>query len=195
MKSSIRKKTYIAIYRLLDGVSPLKTDCGLLCGAVCCTSGDGNEGSGGSSSDEMGIYLLPGEEKIFSGDEDDFIWGKLDTDEYEFPESWHGSVYFLGCKNAPFCDRRKRPIQCRTFPLSPYIDENGVFCMILDASPLPYECPLIKDSIPLEHDFVKATYTVWKHLIRDPLIYDLVEMDSQDLREEGIAPVIVYPAC
>ena len=28
-------------------------------------------------------------------------------------------------------------------------------------------------------DFVKATYTVWAHLIRDPLIYDLVEMDSK----------------
>ena len=34
----------------------------------------------------------------------------------------------------------------------------------------------------LNRDFVKATYTVWKHLLRDPLIFDLVEMDSR-LRE------------
>jgi hypothetical protein len=31
----------------------------------------------------------------------------------------------------------------------------------------------------LNPDFVQATYTVWKHLIRDPLIFDLVEMDSE----------------
>lgn len=43
---------------------------------------------------------------------------------------------------------------------------------------LPYECPLIRDDIHLSEAFVKATYTVWSHLLRDPLIYDLVEMDS-----------------
>ena len=31
----------------------------------------------------------------------------------------------------------------------------------------------------LNPDFIKATYTVWKHLLRDPLIFDLVEMDSR----------------
>ena len=44
---------------------------------------------------------------------------------------------------------------------------------------LPYSCPLIEDEIPLNDNFVKATYTVWSHLIRDPLIYDLVDMDSR----------------
>ena len=28
-------------------------------------------------------------------------------------------------------------------------------------------------------------FTVWKHLIKDPLIYDLVEMDSEIRIEEG----------
>ena len=28
-------------------------------------------------------------------------------------------------------------------------------------------------------DFVKATFTVWAHLIRDPYIRDLVELDSR----------------
>ena len=44
---------------------------------------------------------------------------------------------------------------------------------------LPYKCPLLDGNIMLNEDFVKATYTVWAHLIRDPLIYDLVEMDSK----------------
>ena len=34
--------------------------------------------------------------------------------------------------------------------------------------------------------FVKAVHTVWKHLIRDPLIYDLVEYDSSDRNEEEL---------
>ena len=52
-KNIIPKKTYRAIYRLLDSVSPADFDCGQLCGAVCCLS----------ESDDMGIYLLPGEER------------------------------------------------------------------------------------------------------------------------------------
>ena len=39
MKSTIRKNTYKAIYRLLDRVSPVDYDCGTLCGAACCTCG------------------------------------------------------------------------------------------------------------------------------------------------------------
>ena len=45
-KNIIPKKTYRAIYRLLDSVSPADFDCGQLCGAVCCLS----------ESDDMGIY-------------------------------------------------------------------------------------------------------------------------------------------
>ena len=38
---------------------------------------------------------------------------------------------------------------------------------------------MIEEETELDPRFIQATYTVWKHLIRDPLIYDLVEMDSQ----------------
>ena len=55
IKGSTRKRTYRAIYRLLDRVSPVPFDCGMICGSACCTS---------IGEDEMGIYLLPGEEKI-----------------------------------------------------------------------------------------------------------------------------------
>ena len=50
IKSTIRKRTYRAIYRLLDRVSPVDYDCGTLCGAACCMVE--------SEPDmEMGIYL------------------------------------------------------------------------------------------------------------------------------------------
>jgi hypothetical protein len=68
MKSTIRKSTYKAIYRLLDRVSPIDTDCGLLCGAACCTPEKDPD------AEDVGIYLLPGEEKIHSKDDDWLEW-------------------------------------------------------------------------------------------------------------------------
>lgn len=59
MKSMIKKRTWRAIYRLLDHVSPIDGDCGKLCGAACCTSGD-------ESAEDLGIYLYPGEDAIHS---------------------------------------------------------------------------------------------------------------------------------
>ena len=170
MKSTIKKRTYMAIYRLLDKVSPLPYDCGVLCGAVCCCYTDEDE--------ELGIYLLPGEDKVHDRHDSWLTWSAERAEDYDFPESWKGKVYFVKCKTPPECPRSKRPIQCRTFPLAPHIDENGILSLIVNDSELPYQCPLIEEQIELNPEFVKATYTCWKHLIRDPLIYDLVREDS-----------------
>lgn len=185
MKSVIKKRTWKAIYRLLDRVSPIDGDCGKLCGAICCTCGsnDGPKENTGSS-DELGIYLYPGEHKIHNKKDDWLQWSVEPADDYDFPDSWVGPVYFVKCKTPPVCPRNKRPFQCRTYPLSPYLSEDGVLELVYNDEDLPYTCPLIEEEIPLNDDFVKATYTVWSHLIRDPLIYDLVEMDSR-LRDEA----------
>lgn len=199
MKSSINKNTFKAIYRLLDKVSPLDKDCGLLCSAACCTC-DNNEGSEaivpGTSDDadyEMGIYLLPGEEQMFTGDEDWIKWGHMAAEDFEFPESWYGDVYFLECRTAPCCPRKKRPLQCRFYPLTPHIDSRGELWLIYQNTELPYECPLIEARMPLNHSFMKATYTVWRRLLQDPLIYDMVLMDSEYRIEDGLPIEIVYP--
>jgi len=184
MKSSIRKKTYQAIYRLLDKVSPLDSDCGILCNSACCCGGDNSNSTGDAEDNasdlEIGMYLLPGEEKLFTRKEDWLLWNIEQAEDYDFPESWRGKVYFVKCKNAPGCVRELRPIQCRTFPLQPHITKEGVFQLILHSGELRYQCPLIEKKIPLEDRFIKATYTVWKRLLKDPLIFDLVEMDSED---------------
>ena len=193
MKSSIKKRTFKAISRLLDKFSPVNGDCGLLCDCACCTCNGASNASNHYDEDDLGIYLLPGEHKIFTGKEKGFRWEKLDSEDYEFPDSWHGNVYFLQCLAAPSCNREIRPIQCRTFPLAPYLDEDEFFYMIYENAELPYECPLITEKIPLNENFIKATYTAWKHLLSDPLIYDLVEFDSVNRREENNPIEIVYP--
>lgn len=197
MKSSINFK---AIYRLLDSVSPIDGDCGKLCGAACCTCDNGQsedaliKDARDDADYEMGIYLLPGEEDMFTGDETWVKWGHLAAEDFEFPESWTGNVAFLECRVAPCCPRKKRPLQCRFYPLTPHIDYNNNLWLIYQkAESLPYVCPLIEDRIPLNESFMKATYTVWKRLIQDPLIYDMVEMDSDYRIEDGEEIEIVYP--
>ncbi|NLD20290.1 MAG: hypothetical protein GX663_08630 [Clostridiales bacterium] len=167
-------------------VSPVHFDCGSLCGAACCTCTS-------EEKDSMGIYLLPGEEKLFTRKESWLGWNSLDAEEYEFPDSWHGKVFFLDCKAKALCPRNRRPIQCRTFPLAPHIDEKGALVLIYQKGPLPYSCPLVSRRMKLNNDFVKATYTVWKHLIREPLIYDLIKMDSTYRLEDGEEIDILMP--
>ena len=207
IQSTIRKSEYEEIYRLLDTVSPLPFDCGSLCGAVCCGTDDEAwtehpEISGGSSlfTDteavdkilDMGIYLLPGEEKIHSKNDDWLIWSEEQAEDYEFPDSWKGKVFFVRCKTPPHCPREKRPIQCRTFPLTPHFMEDGRLVMILNDLELPYRCPLIEEKIRLNRSFLEVTHECWQRLVKDPLIRDLIQMDSEERGEYGEEPVIVY---
>ena len=167
----------MAIYRLLDLVSPIDSDCGALCGAACCTCGGDSSLADGLDYD-LGIYLLPGEDKVFTKKEDWLKWSVEYAEDYDFPESWFGKVYFVRCKTPPVCPREKRPLQCRFFPLAPHITKEGELRLILSPVDLPYTCPLIQEPIKLEDRFIQANYTVWKRLIKDPLIHDLVQMDS-----------------
>ena len=122
--------------------------------------------------------MLPGEELIYE-DSDDFELFYIDSSEIKYPHSWKGQIYLVKCINPPKCDRSIRPIQCRTFPLLPHIDKQGVFHLIFDESEFPYKCPIVDNKIKLNDDFVKVTYEVWSMLIGNPLVYDLVDMDSR----------------
>ena len=64
-------------------------------------------------------------------------------------------------------------------PLLPHISESGELSLIYNDYILPYVCPMIDDETELDERFLKATFTVWKHLIEDPLIYDFVWEDSR----------------
>ena len=100
-------------------------------------------------NEDLALFLLPGEELMYE-----------DSDP-------------------PRCDRSIRPIQCRTFPLVPHISKNGDFHLVLDESEFPYKCPIIERHIQFSHDFLRETYDVWKTLIKNPLVYDFVDMDSR----------------
>ena len=168
------KRTIQKIYQRLDEVTPVDFDCGKLCGEVCCVY-DADE----THTEELVLYLLPGEELMYE-DSPDFELYYMDSSEIRYPHSWKDNIYLVKCKNPPRCDRSIRPIQCRTFPLVPHISKNGEFHLVLDETEFPYECPIIQDHIKLNENFINVTYEIWKMLISNPLVYDLVDMDSKD---------------
>ena len=142
---------------------------------------------------EMGIYLLPGEEKVHSRKEDWLVWSVEQAEDHDFPETWKGKIYFVRCKTPPDCPREKRPIQCRTFPLSPHFTEDGQLVMVLNDLTLPYSCPLIEEEMELDRMFLEVTHACWLQLVGDPLIRDLVQMESDLRRENGETPTVVFP--
>jgi len=167
------KKKIMALYERLDSVSPLDCDCGKLCGEVCCVYDVDSD-----ACDKLGLYLMPGEELMYL-DSDDFNLYCVKACEIDYPYSWKDDIYLVECVNPPHCDRKIRPIQCRTFPLIPHISRDGKLHLIFDENEFPYDCPIITEDIELNSDFIMVNYDVWSILIKNPLVYDLIEFDSR----------------
>jgi len=178
----LTKKDYSYLYKLTAHVTPLKTDCGLLCRQACCQP---------NKQDTLGIYLFPGEESMFTGNEDWLVWESQDPRKQFFPASWPAPVYFVKCTRA--CPRELRPLSCRFFPLAPHLLRNGQLLLILEDMPLPYNCPLIKRKTPLRRDFIQAVAESWQLMVGDERIRDLVEEDSRDREALSLpAPEIIW---
>ena len=190
MKSSIRKKDYLKIYNMTNNASPLgKFNCGELCNSICCTVENGERND---VLEEMVLYLLPGEEEMLENESDWFEMFYETTDEIEYPDSWDGEVYYIKCTNPPHCNRRLRPIQCRSFPLSPHFDKDNNLQLIYDMDDMTYQCPIIVDKMDLDEDFLKKIYKMWERLTEDKLIFDLVKMDSEKREKNKIDYKVVY---
>lgn len=168
----INLDTIKQIYEMLDDVTPVDFDCGCLCNEICCTYDDEDY-----KNEDLVLELLPFEEQMYSeGD-----WYEIQpqiAEEFYYPDSWDGNPFFLKCKTPPKCDRKLRPIQCRTYPLTPHINEKGELHLIYDKLDYPYTCPLMEEEIPLNPEFIKKTFEAWKILTQDKSVFDLVKIDS-----------------
>ncbi|MBQ6444657.1 MAG: hypothetical protein IJJ11_08300 [Methanosphaera sp.] len=179
------KKTMEEIYERLDKVSPVDFDCGNLCGEICCVY-DKNQ----DATEELMLYLMPGEELMYE-DSDYFELYTIGANASDYPDNWEDTLFIVKCTDPPRCDRKIRPIQCRTFPLIPHISSEDKFHLVFDESEYPYVCPLVDKKIKLNDDFVNETYSVWKMLLNNPVVYDLVKMDSRRRNEKKVEYEIV----
>lgn len=173
---------YHYLYRITAEPTPLRKNCGTLCGSVCCQPGPHNE---------LGIYLFPGEEVMFTRRENWLIWEAQDPAEQLFPTSWPNPVYFVRCMGP--CPREARPLACRFFPLTPHLQPDGRLLLIYETLELPYQCPLIVTGQPLQKKFIQTVNTAWLLMLKDQRIRDFVEEESRDREARGI-PLQVLPA-
>lgn len=182
--AGLDRKTYKRVYRLLEKVTPLREDCGALCGKLCCRP----------VRPETGIYLFPGEEAMLRGTEEWLEWTEQQAQEYDFPPSWRGPVYFVRCHG--HCPREKRPLQCRFFPLTAHYLPEGHLVLIWETVALPYRCPLLGGRFPLEQAFIEAVAKAWELLLQHPLIEDLVRWDARARQQAArrVVPLTPRPA-
>lgn len=116
---------------LLRNVTPLRGDCGQVCGGACCRSLPG---------ERTGMLLFPGEESYYQG-----------RPGYELLKTETGPL--LMC--AGTCDRAERPLSCRLFPLLPVLRAEGVK-VAMDARARA-ACPLAAQGVRgLSEAFVEA---------------------------------------
>ena len=88
-------KMYKKIFRILGDLTPLKADCGKVCGGACCKSDEHS----------IGMRLFPFEESTLPV--------KVTED----------GVRLVVCEGT--CNREDRPLSCRIFPFFPTVDERG----------------------------------------------------------------------
>lgn len=166
---------YREIYTILDRALPVPYDCGSLCGSICCSDIPFDKG-------ESYIYLFPGEKEYLESVGSNIRIYRQKRKNHDLPASWGKYVYIAKCPGTDKCDRPTRPIQCRTFPLQPYISDTGTLEMVLSYMDLPYSCPLVEKKVQITDDFKHLVLDAWKILIEDTAIRDLVILDSEEKR-------------
>ena len=175
--STLSKEDFQRVYDLMD-THPMDSDCGILCGSLCCTEYEPG----------VGMYLLPGEDEMFDGKEP---WLKCEfakAQDHDFPPDWKGLVAFIMCNGT--CPRDRRPVQCRTFPLMPYLDPEGNLQVKIDRLSGILICPLVQrpEQHPLRPEFHAAVLSAWQILIKDPLIRSDVWQQSRELDKDESSP-------
>ncbi len=95
MSKTDTKKMYDKIFKVMGQLTPLRADCGALCGGACCKSDDKS----------IGMRLFPFEESTLPV--------KVTED----------GVELVVCEGT--CNRDERPLSCRIFPFFPTVDDRG----------------------------------------------------------------------
>ncbi len=156
----IENKALKEAYALLEKATPLgRMDCGLACGAVCCTDACGDS-----------MELFPYEKELLSG-----------TEGFEITD---GEVPLLKCSGK--CERDKRPLACRIYPLFPLVDTNECgnerIRVIYDPRATA-ACPLCAQRARLDRRFVRAVRRTGKYLLADSETAAHLRKTSEYLKE------------
>ncbi|MBE5799047.1 MAG: hypothetical protein E7321_03750 [Clostridiales bacterium] len=132
---------------LLETLTPLKTDCGRLCGGACC---QGDEGTG--------MLLFPGEEAFY----ENCAFARIIPADFSLGGE-KAKLFVCGGT----CERSNRPLACRLFPLFLKFKEEGVTKLRMDVRAKAV-CPLTDYGIKaLDPDFKQAARKAYDRLLED----------------------------
>ncbi len=161
----MNKQTEIILsaYSLLEDITPVKYDCGSLCGSLCCQNN-------GKDGETLGMWLLPFEREVLKSYEDFTFSSANDGTETVF------------CKGK--CDRRRRPFACRIYPYYAHISGSfgGRTRISIKTDPRArLSCPIAaRDSyIRPSIEFVACAKAAVRILMKDETIKkDLIEISD-----------------
>ena len=132
---------------LLCALTPLKTDCGRLCGGACC-QGD----------ETTGMLLFPGEDALYER----CAFGRVLP--AGFPLGGAPANLFV-CEGR--CPREDRPLACRLFPMFLAFTKNGGTRVRMDTRAASV-CPLYACGVyGLSAEFVDAARQAYDVLLED----------------------------
>ena len=168
-KEDAMKRIYKKVYSIIGDLTPIKADCGELCDKRCC-----------KGSDEEGMYLFPFEELLFEDTKD---WLSISKSDFNYTLDRYAD---LAVCHKP-CPREKRPLFCRIFPLTPYVDDEGNFSVIMDKRAMGM-CPLAfaLDINELDKEFVDAVYEAMSYLMNYRMIAKFIKAQSRLIDEFNI---------
>lgn len=154
------RKIYAQAWQMLENLTPLKIDCGQLCGGACCDDG---------GHDDAGMYLFYKEEIMYKDAPD---WLRIEESEFLYGDDDEKTLIAM-CKGK--CDRSMRPLACRIFPLTPYKKEGEELRIIMDPRARAM-CPLAKAMKieDLDERFVRAVKLIFSVLIKERHIEEFI---------------------
>ena len=146
----------------LKNVTPLKRDCGRVCGARCCRPLEG---------EETGMLLFPGEAEAYAG-----------KPGFEVRKTARGDL--LICSGT--CERDDRPLSCRLFPLLPVIGDDGKVRAVTDLRAKAV-CPLARQGkSAMDSAFADAVREAGEILAAEDqqaVFLDMLEEEQNELKQ------------
>ncbi len=127
-------------YSVLRRTTPLDFDCGKICNGKCC-KGD----------EKTGMLLFPGEENLIDPD-------------INVIETENGDKLAV-CDGT--CDRNRRPLSCRIYPLFPIVINDGGRTKVNVCFDYRADCPLSMPNPDYRFNkrFIKGVRRVGKYLL------------------------------
>ena len=156
----------------LEDLTPLKTNCGKLCGCACCA----NDETG-----DNGMLLFPFENKFYQKPIEGFPFRLLPDN------TLYKGGYRLVCEGV--CPREQRPLGCRLFPLRICLqsDDSGFQThAVAEIDPRAYAvCPLpeMGGLRAMDPVFVEAVQKAGELLLKDVYMLEALGNEQKLLEE------------